>query len=798
VVNQPKGVYNKCCNSGNIELEDAFENYPIELYELFAKDHKYERRKRGEEKPAWEKFHENPRNYNSAFAFASMRAQTQDRSVLPMAYRIQGQIHHTVNLAMHPELNERPSYAQLFFIDSEEALDIRMENPANRKCDREIMGNIDQALYNVNPYYHSFQIMSEVEKLENEKAEREGKAPPEIRLLFDINAENIDKRRYNVPRSNEVAAVFVLNDNDELPRAEGLALHQRGKELTFLSKFEKRADSMLYPLYFPTGKGGIGKNDTSKKKVKSKKDPENEIGKKITFNQYYRYMTAIRKCDPLKRNKGRFEYIKEEMYSKMNKRLKIDPLNAYEWEKEPESLNGFNPIRLGGKLYQQYLVDSYVKVEQDRLDYIRFNQKELKAENYKVLNDYLAETGDAQGKNVGKVIILPSSFKGSPRNCQQGYQDSMGLVRRFGKPSLFVTFTCNPAWPEIQRNLQPGNTAFDEPDLVNRVFNLKLKELLKDIKERRIFGKTVAYTYVVEFQKRGLPHAHILIILAPEDEIKDPETIDEVVCAEIPDKEQFPRLFEVVTRNMIHGPCGEHNMNCVCMEEDKSGVKKCSKDFPKKFRENTEIGNDSYANYRRRENGEKFENSKGVTIDNRWVVPYNKYLCLKYAAHINVEICASVRSVKYLYKYVYKGHDRARMVLSVNENNEIEHNEVKRFLDMRYVTPHEAYWRINEFILDEKSHSVTRLDLHLPNGQIVYYRPGEDIRTKLGASETRYTTLTAWFELNKVDENAREYYYYEIPEHYTFKKQGNNMIWGKKGGDRGNIAKPCIGRMYTA
>ncbi|RCN45794.1 hypothetical protein ANCCAN_08183 [Ancylostoma caninum] len=104
-------------------------------------------------------------------------------------------------------------------------------------------------------------------------------------------------------------------------------------------------------------------------------------------------------------------------------------------------------------------------------------------------------------------------FKGSPRHCQQGYQDSMALMRRFGKPDLFITFTCNPNWDEITRNLHTSNKVLDEPDLVDRVFHLKLKELLDDLKKKEYLGRILAYAYVIEFQKRGFPHAHILLIL---------------------------------------------------------------------------------------------------------------------------------------------------------------------------------------------------------------------------------------------------------------------------------------------
>jgi hypothetical protein len=791
VAGKPKNTFDKCCKSGKVKLDNAFDDYPSELYDLLAKDHDFgkDKKKKNDDKTLTELFHENPRNYNSAFAFASMKAQSWDKSTMPHAYRIQGQIYHTVNLAAHPDLNEKPCYAQLFYLDTEEAIKERMEHPANKKCDERVMREIEQALYGINPYMDSLRMMCEVEKEVNEEAERNGEDPPEVRLLFDVN--NVDKRRFNVPKTNEIAAVFVLNDNNELPEAEGLIIHQRDKKLQKLTKFEKRAESMLYPIYFPTGKGGCGIGI------------KNTEGKKVTFNQYYRYMTAIRMPNVLEMNKKRFGYASENLYSKTFKQSEKIPINAHEWNKtysDNFELLDFSPIRLGGKLLQQYLVDAYVKIEQDRLDYIRYNQKELKSENYQTLHDYVNTTADEQGKNVGKTIILPSSFKGSPRHCQQGYQDSMALVRRFGKPCLFVTFTCNPTWPEITRNLQPGNSPTDEPDLVDRVFNLKLKEMLKDIKEREIFGKVIGYTYVVEFQKRGLPHAHILLILDSDSKTRTPEDIDDVVCAEIPDEDKNPRLHAIVTKHMIHGPCGELNKNCVCMEEAEDGKKYCSKKFPKEFRKETEVGKDSYAQYRRRDNGVTHEMPNGTLIDNRWVVPYNKYLSLKYAAHINVEVCASIKSVKYLYKYVYKGHDCARMVISVNGNDEVVYDEVKRYVDYRYVTPHEAYWRIAEFTLDEKSHSITRLNLHLPDQEIVYYKPGENVKNKLGKAERKFTTLTAWFELNKVDPEAKKLFYHEIPEHYTFKQNSDksNMIWGVKGGERGIITKPCIGRMFTA
>ena len=86
--------------------------------------------------------------------------------------------------------------------------------------------------------------------------------------------------------------------------------------------------------------------------------------------------------------------------------------------------------------------------------------------------------------------------------------------------------TCNPLWPHITTELFPGQTAQDRPDIVSKVFNLKLKQLLHDLKEGKVFGKTVAFIYVIEFQKRGLPHAHILLILHSTNKPHTPADID--------------------------------------------------------------------------------------------------------------------------------------------------------------------------------------------------------------------------------------------------------------------------------
>ncbi|CAF4798859.1 unnamed protein product, partial [Rotaria sp. Silwood2] len=151
------------------------------------------------------------------------------------------------------------------------------------------------------------------------------------------------------------------------------------------------------------------------------------------------------------------------------------------------------------------------------------------------------------------------------------------------------------------------------------------------------------------------------------------------------------------------------------------------KEFQKEFQNDTLPNKDGYPRYRRRDNGVTMTIGK-YEVDNRWIVPYNPYLIMKYNAHINVEICATVKSIKYLFKYVYKGHDCANIKLQrpVQEDTAaaqgtLEWDEIKAHLDARYVSAPEAAWRLFEFPLHDKSHAIIRLAVHLPSQEPVYF-----------------------------------------------------------------------------
>jgi hypothetical protein len=123
----------------------------------------------------------------------------------------------------------------------------------------------------------------------------------------------------------------------------------------------------------------------------------------------------------------------------------------------------------------------------------------------------------------------------------------------------------------------------------------------------------------------------------------------------------------------------------------------------------------------------------GIELDNRWVVPHNVYLSTKYDTHINVEVCNNIRAAKYLFKYVYKGHDHATIEISRQSDNATEGNvvkvdEIKKYLDCRFVSALEAAWRIFKFDMHERFPTVEHLQYHFPNQQMVLLDNDDDVQ----------------------------------------------------------------------
>ncbi|CAN0924937.1 ATP-dependent DNA helicase PIF1 [Linum grandiflorum] len=265
-----------------------------------------------------------------------------------------------------------------------------------------------------------------------------------------------------------------------------------------------------------------------------------------------------------------------------------------------------------GKALQHFCIDAFTTIEQNRLTYLRLNQKKLRSDLYKGLYDAL-NRGDLDSRNHGGV-----------RYMQQLYQDGMAICRYYKNPDLFITFTCNAQW---------------------------------------------------------LPHVHIILWLADEYKPKTVFMVDKIISSELPDPLIDHVGYDAVTKFMIHGPCGDARPSSPCMKNSR-----CSKFFPKQFASETTFDANGYVTYRRRQTSITVEKS-GTTLDNRYVVPYNRDLLVKYQAHINVEICHKGQLIKYLFKYITKGPDQDQSLQSVVHRPDIEKTTLTEWFTLNRTYP---------------------------------------------------------------------------------------------------------------
>ena len=182
------------------------------------------------------------------------------------------------------------------------------------------------------------------------------------------------------------------------------------------------------------------------------------------------------------------------------RRTKITPMMYYGWHLF-ERAGAFSTILHAARLFQQYLVDQFCKVEAERLSYLRHNQTQLRAADYTALRDSLGDSGRAEDEadavRAGRLFILPSTYIGGDRYMRQQMHDIIATSNQIGHPDIFLTMTCNPNWPEITRALLPNQTPQDRTDLCARVFRLKMKDLMSLVIDEKVFGTVVAHIRVI-------------------------------------------------------------------------------------------------------------------------------------------------------------------------------------------------------------------------------------------------------------------------------------------------------------
>ena len=732
-------------------------------------------------------FQNHIRAYNNAVAFTSLKAQFDERLANtngPYATRVSGELYHRVAPLMPPleNPNQTAKYAQVYLYDGDDMVRRQQNNGPHLRPD--ILRTINDILAEHNPFVELFKTA--YERIQDNPDQVAGL------VLTMGNPAGRDPRRYNRVTGDQLGIVVYGGETEDINPVREFLVHHRQGGLKRVPSWHSCYLPMRYPLIFHHGEQGWHSNILLGDR---ELDPNNP-----TLRAERRDLQLIDEDEiqPLARQDNDGNRIRRGRGGTV--RVTALMFASYYIHYRPAV---FSIIWYCGRLLCELLLDLWLCVEAERLAFQRNNQDTLRAATYSGLQDAVVAELAGDPQRIGRQVILSSSFIGSPRHMREQYHDAIALCVKYGKPDLFITFTCNPRWPEIQSALPEGFSAADNPIIVSRVFQLKLRALLDDLLKNNVLGKIVAYTYVIEFQKRGLPHAHILLILDPDDVLRTVQEIDTVVSGEIPDPEEDPELHRIIKDNMIHTCSLER-----CLNNDR---KKCSKHFPKRFAHETFIPDDGYAVLRRRDNGRTI-NIRGKIYDHRNVVPYNPYLSKRYQAHINVEVCCTVRAYKYLYKYVYKGHDRANVRLERQHGEgEQEVDEIDRYRDARYVGPCEAVWRLYSFDMHNRNPAIYRLQvcwhtvrsltlqLHLPNQQTILFRDNEPVPIERLNERTKRTMLTEFFACNKavaekaargepLEFDCRELLYHEFPEKMVW--DGHEHRWRRR-----QKAK-CLGRIY--
>ncbi|KAH1209852.1 hypothetical protein GmHk_15G044264 [Glycine max] len=359
----------------------------------------------------------------------------------PPTFRIHGQTHHLIR-SLLPMPNNPPNFAQLYIYDTDNEIINRLsQNPLvfilmshmmHDMLDEQIIIAIKDMLVHHNHYAQKFRMA---------RNKLHSTAVPDLKMKL-ISQRQTDGRLYNLPTTTEVAALIVSDEH--LADKRDIILEKQSGLLKRIHELHPAYLPLQYPLLYPKGEDGYRLNIPHKDHA----NIHTAKRKQVTLREYFCYRLQSR-------------------------------------------TNEAHTILHSRRLFQQWIVDGYCMIESQKLNYVRQHQQQLRVDKYINLtgsNDH----PETLGRDGGKRIILPSSFVGSQRYMEQLYFDGMVICGHLGFPDLFLTMTCNPTWLDIQRKVAQSNlTPNNCPDIITRVFKIKLNQLMNDLKHGNIFGNII-------------------------------------------------------------------------------------------------------------------------------------------------------------------------------------------------------------------------------------------------------------------------------------------------------------------
>ncbi len=283
------------------------------------------------------KFRDQIRMYNSVLAFTSLGAKVNE-SVTggpgPYSFRIQGELYHKIE-SLCPAEGQRPQFAELYIHDTKR--EHQNWHAIMPSLDPTTLDRLLTMMYNINPYVEMFKMARDMMATEG--------APMDLKLRL-IAFRTKDAHRYNVSTADEVAQL-MLGDGSEAVVRHDIVLAQQAGPFQRISELHVGYMALHYPLLFPYGEDGWHPN--------------------IQFNG----VIADADLDE--------DHVEESELQR--KHYNVTMAEFYGYRLQHRDIDGIALLR-GGRLRQQYIVDAYAAIEQNRLKYLRLNKKKLRADLY--------------------------------------------------------------------------------------------------------------------------------------------------------------------------------------------------------------------------------------------------------------------------------------------------------------------------------------------------------------------------------------------------------------------------------
>ena len=728
-------------------------------------------------------FLKNHNIYNSLLAFASVyvghRETTFDGGI---CYMLNGEFVRKISSMIAG--NDGPSFSQLYILDANTAFEHRVNNCVygGDRVNPITLRELDNLLRNVHPFANVYQNFHTqyLQKLRTEGPD----SVSNFRLVLveardvpqNINDNLLHPRQVNLPTEESMFAVWT--ESDEPPYVKGICItDEEGRLLTF-PPYHPLTDTLCYPLLFPIGEDGYHKKIPVNSNVNQDNESDNSDSDHSvahTVQVSHRKFISTR------------DYIRYRLALKNNE-------------------DYHNIWNSGGGLSQKFVLDYAARIDSEVADYLRTKEMDLRATLPENALRFLArEAGLESTDKLGRVVMFRKYHPGTRPWFQDMFYDAttiMARTRKQGFASFMFTFTCNPRWPEIKRNLLRDNQlVVDRFDVLSRIYEDKLRMVHYLLDKKNILGKILGHGESREFQKRiGGPHLHRVYCT---DTPATAENIENIIWALIPPEPNttdnsgwanfIRKIRELLPQYQFH--------DCAAHCRDNNG--RCKKRFPKPFSNFTILHDNKPAEYFRpspENGGEVLKIKRGrstIIYDNSRVVPYNPFILVKFQTHHNLEYAyGQSDNLKYALKYPFKGASFSYVKSTVNGLVDVD--EPAQYARMLYRSPTEAYTRIMGYKYAFTSHRVIPLEIHLPNQQRQYFNRNtvDQVLANIQSGILSETKLTAYWNMWSNDPNnpVRNILFEQLPETYSFDKRGK--FWKKrKISEKNKNRKPVLGRI---